>query len=336
MFFEKSIMIHEEIFASSRLSIMGEAVFTSDTEGALIYKNHAFDRLCRTKHCNSIIMEKVPEGDEILSDIYNFGGADFEFDMLTVDLFGEKSVICTDKKLNCQNFPIMKNTRFYTGFEGFGVSALIPVFGGRVLKLLNRSDNKNNVIEPMSDFTVGYFCFDSVADSAVRALKEKLMVYGFRIDGDMRFSQSPVCNVNIFDTMLVIQTLILAVMSKSSERRVSVRINQREGMCNIIAETASAGSLRGSRVKPQELFADDEEGMKVINSLVGFCSLYSWKLIARVDPKSVAMALCLPIHNVESVRFRNETDKNCIIAIEQVMPLIEAGIDKIVKAKENR
>ncbi|MBE6605888.1 MAG: hypothetical protein E7635_02480 [Ruminococcaceae bacterium] len=329
-------MIHEEIFASSRLSIMGEAVCTSDTDGALIYKNRAFDRLCRTKHCNSIIMEKVPEGDEILSAIYNFGGADFEFDMLTVDLFGEKSVICTDKKLNCQNFPIMKNTRFYTGFEGFGVSALIPVFGGRVLKLLTKSGSKNDVVEPMSDFTVGYFCLDSVADCAVRALKEKLMVYGFRIDGDMRFSQSPVCNVNLFDTMLVIQTLILAVMNKSNDRRVSVRINQREGMCNIIAEAACAGSLRDSRVKPEELFADDEESARVINSLVNFCSLYSWKLIARVKQESVALALCMPVHNVESVKFRNKTDKNCTVAIKQVMPFIEDGIEKIIKAQKNR
>ena len=281
-------------------------------------------------------MEKVPEGDEILSAIYNFGGADFEFDMLTVDLFGEKSVICTDKKLKGENFPIMKNSRFYTGFEGFGVSALIPVFGGRVLKLLTKSGSKNDVVEPMSDFTVGYFCLDSVADCAIRALKEKLMVYGFRIDGDMRFSQSPVCNVNLFDTMLVIQTLILAVMNKSNDRRVSVRVNQREGMCSIIAEAACTGSLRGSRVRPEELFDDDEEGLRVINSLVSFCSLYSWKLIARIDSKSVAIALCLPIHNVEAVRFRNETDKNCQITIKQVMPIIEDGIDTIVKAKENR
>ncbi len=315
-------MIYKEVFERSRFSVMREAVCAAKYDGKLLYKNHSFKELCRGYACDFVNIENEPEADNIGRDKLKLGRNFREFDLAKIDLFGEKLVICTDCKLHSDNFPLVQSEHLYTGLDTLSSRILIPVFGGRVIKLSARGKDKNDIADLMSDYEVGYFCIDTLVTSAVRSFKKKMSLHGYRIDTDILSAGNPVCNVNMFDFILVLEMLMLVMTDLSGERTASISVSQREDMSSVIIEVLRDNTFKSGRISPEKLFDNNAQAKKAVKSLVEFCSLYSWNLVARVDAKRLSVAFSFPICNHVKSKFRNETDKSCERAVEQVSAVL--------------
>lgn len=319
-------MIRSEVFDISRFSIMSEAVLAANDKGKILYKNPIMKKLCHGSLFDSI---DVPDTkNELVRGQISNGRFGLDFDFCSINLFGEKTVIGTFAGFDKDVFPVILNEQIYTHLRTFNSDISIPVFGGRVVKSqLDRSFPHDARVH-ISDFEVGYFCLDDITANTIYEIKERLSPFGYKIDTDIMSACNPVCNLSLFDFALVLELLLLSLLTLSSSRNARVFVSENGKNCSVTVEvprTNSAGSIRKS---PETLFSDNSKEKAVIDSIMKFCALYSWKLIAREGRDSLAIAFILPAVSHEKHKFRNEDDKDIKRVIKEATSLLDDEIRK--------
>lgn len=307
--------MNEQIFENSRFSIMKEAVCITSADGRICFKNESFSELFRNSEHHTLLFEREPGQDEISDVVVKLGRLSRDFKLMKIRIIDDFAVVFADTALCGGAFPVMRNSRVYACLDTLASHILIPILGGRVL---HSTVGAGQMAESTSDFEVGYYCLDTIVYNTSEFLKNGFSHMGYRIDADIKTFVSPVCKVNLFDFMLSFEILTMVMARKSDTHEIGIYISQSGDTCSVILKIPCNGFYKRTRMRPDMIFEDDEPAKRSLKSLIDFCALYSWKLVARADTDCIEIAFSLPAYNHEPVRFRNETQDSCIRAGNQI------------------
>ena len=317
-------MIRSEVFEISRFSIMAEAVLATNDNGRILYRNPVLKRLCRGALVDNLIINT--KDNELVQGKIQKDKLDIDLNFCSVTLFGDKTVIGTSSSFDKDVFPVLLNNQMYMRLKTFNSDLSIPVFGGRVIKSQNEPATPYDAKVYMSDFEVGYFCLDDITANTIYEIKERLSPFGYKIDTSILSSCNPVCNLNLFDFALVLELMLLTLLSHSAGRNARVFVSESGKNCSVTVEIPYAKASGSVRKSPDSLFDDGTKEKSVIDSIMKFCSLYSWKLVARENKDSLAIAFILPAISHEKHTLRNEDDANIKRVIREVTNVLNDEI----------
>ncbi len=285
-------MINVDYLKESRFNLINRAVCISDEHGRIPYMNKLF-RPTLKKY--SLIIENMKAHTDV-KFFENFAMRFFENDI---------NVYIEDGK--GENFPLFEENTIYFALETFTGSLKIPVFGASA-RLKGASFDVSGILSYKNDFSVDiaakYFAFEMLLEKLVLRLKENAVHSGYRIKAESLNTCNSVCYAGVFDVAAAISLTVGALLEVSSDKSASCFVERLESSCKFSVSVGYTAAVKEKRVKAKDIFG--EEASRVIESVIEFCELFSFKFLLKTHKSRLEAVICLPIYNVRPAMFKNE------------------------------